>query len=416
MKNNNVKDTVNEFMIDILGSLVPGVIFLISVIISVIIPVIIIYSGTDSQSVDNTNTTGVMLYPYLQGWFWLVLFFTFLILAYAVGNLFFRLDIKVVDRASFKYQRKKYYKELKKVFALKDKDFCSEYRNTLFFHLHEEDRIDIITKKTEQWEELYQNEPQDKPQNEPQNESQNEPKVTNKMLLNYIASQIYTNRNKPLNTYSKENYDNIINEVRPKIFDFMGKPKLSKKKKKIQDDKLASGLFFLFALRSEIACDSEENCQFPYEHYNTYLIKRGEEDLIQYAKWCTSKDTRTKNALNKLKLEISNKAPKNQSIIIRNEAHIRMASSSFFATRYMIILTPALAIILLSLGIYYGFNKTDFDINTRSIWLSFILQVVVLAFNWFLHSQIIRFLHYQRLREIFFVLQIYSGLKKSSVS
>jgi hypothetical protein len=422
MKNkNNVKDTVNEFMIDILGCMVPGVIFLMSIIISIIIPVIMIHIWYHEKISKEDITM-----PNFNEWSWLVLFFTFLILAYAIGNLFYRLDIKEVDRISFRHQRKKHYKELKKqIFILEKSDFCDEYRNLLSYHLSEEDRKCVNNKNIKELESLLFCENVVRKYNNDDDRKME--------LLNHLACKLLdNNKNNSLINGAlcdglvmkdlRSRMKNFIYDIYfPKRLKFLQKfiMKLGIIQIKVEDTEwLAHRLYAMFSLRSEIACDDEDGCQFPYEYYDTYLIKRKEEYLMQYATWCINKDTRSKNALNKLKLEISDIAPKNQSIIIRNEAHIRMSSSTFFVAKYMrYIITGVLGILIVIPLILYKTGILHIDFRNPKYIIGAILllmfPIFVLICNIFIRRLIIKFLHYQRLREIFFVLQIYYALKNT---
>ncbi|MCD8173344.1 MAG: hypothetical protein LUD76_07800 [Alistipes sp.] len=103
---------INDFLIDIIGSVVPGIIFLFSVIVSVAIPAVMLYFSYPLLPEPDTQyatKVELLISNTFQGWFWLVVFFTFLILAYAIGNIFYRRDIKEMDRASFVYAKKKHF-------------------------------------------------------------------------------------------------------------------------------------------------------------------------------------------------------------------------------------------------------------------------------------------------------------------
>jgi hypothetical protein len=163
---------------------------------------------------------------------------------------------------------------------------------------------------------------------------------------------------------------------------------------------LAIGWYFLFLLRSENACDNKLDCQFPYEYYNTYLIKREETHLLEYAKhWCKDERARSKNALNRLKLKLQIIANQDYNILIKNEAHIRMSSSSWYVAEKNMWINAIILLIFFILP----FWKPDFCQNMYLI----VLPGLMLFLNFFRYRSVIKFLHYQRLREIFFVLQVF---------
>ncbi|MCD8173343.1 MAG: hypothetical protein LUD76_07795 [Alistipes sp.] len=103
----------------------------------------------------------------------------------------------------------------------------------------------------------------------------------------------------------------------------------------------AIGWFFRFYLRSEFACDTEECCQFPYMYYGKYLCRREAYHLVKHVSW-TDETARSKNALNKLKMRVQLASKDEYSILVKNEAHVRMASSSrfvaFITKKYLSIL------------------------------------------------------------------------------
>ncbi|MDR1169631.1 MAG: hypothetical protein LBK97_02205, partial [Prevotellaceae bacterium] len=115
MSSDNTKDSIkaiNEFLIDIIGALVPGIIFLFSTIVSLIFPLLmLIYNQIPKSTSAPVEKIDLFIVSISHGWFWLVIFFTFLILAYAIGNIFYRLDIKKIDRKSFRYEKNRCFCE-----------------------------------------------------------------------------------------------------------------------------------------------------------------------------------------------------------------------------------------------------------------------------------------------------------------
>jgi len=409
----NIK-TINEFLIDLIGVLVPGGLFLFSIIISFIIPVIMIYFHDITK---NSTKMSLLDSNVFTGWFWMVLFFMFLILSYAIGNIFYRLDIKDVDRLSFIRQRKKIYKDkiepfidkkkyhFKKKFHFKkiedDKleDFIKEYFGLLLYHWKEDGRFLDRDKQIwiEKFEELRKKEIEDK-------------KII--IILNKIASLLYEKKfPEALILLDNGSLSNPINNSSDKVKYFL--TPFIKPEKENYSEFLALSWYFLFCLRSEVACDNEEECQFPYEHYDTYLSKRGELNLIKFVTWCENKDSRTKNAINTLKLKIQLKSKEAYNILVKNEAHIRMASSSYrVADMICSVLSVAIILIIIVLLVLFFFEK-KFSIAMSIEYVIVILSmpVSVLLLNRFIKKSVIEFLHYQRLREIFFVIQVYDEIQ-----
>ena len=104
-----------ELMVDIMGALIPGVLFLFSIVVSGVFPILTFYGLSFNLNQTSTKTTGL---EFMQGWFWLVIFLTFLILAYTIGLIFYRSDIKIPDKKGLLKQRKEYIN-----------NFCKELKN-----------------------------------------------------------------------------------------------------------------------------------------------------------------------------------------------------------------------------------------------------------------------------------------------
>ena len=100
-----------------------------------------------------------------------------------------------------------------------------------------------------------------------------------------------------------------------------------------------------------------QDVQFPYSNLKKYLESRGFIKLAPYIKWTpyTKKDKidsddngqdkknfediRSKTKINKAKIRIAFFYPENTINIIRNEAHIRLASSMWYAARYILTIS-----------------------------------------------------------------------------
>ncbi|MDR1339269.1 MAG: hypothetical protein LBK58_04360 [Prevotellaceae bacterium] len=450
--------TINEFLIDIIGALIPGIIFLVSTIVSIIFPLLIMVYNQIPKRKDSVDKIDLLIFA--QGWFWLVVFFTLLILAYAIGNIFYRLDIKKIDRKSFQYEKNRCFcyeirpiiKGLKEDEKKEDKKFkyirykLSFIINNLYFikktrkksldfdsfiekyclllidHLSETDRTYLQQDDHKQFFYALKN---------------------NVDELNTIAYSVYKNKDKdvitsilekieekktektidssselkisPQNKNQEQDCSNeyidklkkqaeILKEFLKPYMKTKYFPDFTKKGQEREKTKLlAIGWYFLFLLRSESACDKKENCQFPYEYYNTYLIKREETHLLEYAKhWCKDERARSKNALNRLKLKLQLIANQDYNILIKNEAHIRMSSSSWYVAEKNIWINVIISLIFFILL----FWEPDFYQN-QYMYLIIILPVLMFLLNSFIYRSVIKYLHYQRLREIFFVLQVF---------
>lgn len=90
--------------------------------------------------------------------------------------------------------------------------------------------------------------------------------------------------------------------------------------------------YLILLMQNESGCATERRCDFPYMSYYKYLLKRRLYNLLQYADWATS-SARTKNHINKYKIDLQVHVPNAYAVIIKNESHIRMASSSWHVAK-----------------------------------------------------------------------------------
>ena len=199
---------------------------------------------------------------------------------------------------------------------------------------------------------------------------------------------------------------------------------------------------------------------FPYINYENYMMSRNLHHLAETINW-NYREGRTKNQINRYKIKIQLFCPDEAyGVLNKNESHVRMASSTWFASRFLQKLNMAiclvLSVIVLSivhppvwyylLAIYplvffiylllrNVFNRKHTNSRLRYLFYSLaytIIPVVVLAvlivtstatvfplviapfcpilangLLFVLEDSIENFIHYQRLREIYFVIYTY---------
>jgi hypothetical protein len=166
-------------------------------------------------------------------------------------------------------------------------------------------------------------------------------------------------------------------------------------------------------MESEHAFQSERENEFPYISYKKYLIKRGEDALAEHVTWNTH-HTRTKNKLNTYKLDIQMYTPEYHSILTKNEAHVRMASSSWYVSKILIWYIPVVIMVLLAGSLLNVYMQNRFTISNIFLMLYnllfsgiLILPLMNLLLLFFFKNNIVKFIHYQRLREVYFTLVVY---------
>jgi hypothetical protein len=143
-----------------------------------------------------------------------------------------------------------------------------------------------------------------------------------------------------------------------------------------------------------------DNCEFPYLHFDRYLKSRGLTHLLQLTEWCAS-GRRTKNFVNILKIRLFFEHPEKCGSIAKNEAHVRLMASTWYMSRALKYLAGTVAILVVVSALFAG--PLFRDVLLRSIPAAPALFVLVVAFG--TQRIIERFLHYQRVREVIWVLE-----------
>lgn len=150
------------------------------------------------------------------------------------------------------------------------------------------------------------------------------------------------------------------------------------------------------------------NLEFPYRYLGEYLTDRGMFHLASMIHWRGMKPEtyayRTKHFINGLKARLEFVFPYQYTRIQRNEAHVRLMSSLWYATRSLQVLSAFGIIISLV------FMLTIHEYSNNWWPIPEINAVAAPAFSFLLvylvRSQIEDFLHYQRIREIVYILEI----------
>jgi hypothetical protein len=152
---------------------------------------------------------------------------------------------------------------------------------------------------------------------------------------------------------------------------------------------------------------NKHNLEFPYRYLYEYLEDRGLEHLAALIPWRgkmpESYRLRTKHFINALKVRLEFVFPYQYTRIQRNEAHVRLMSSLWYATRALLVLSVAGAVVgIVPVAIVH--------VESGKWWplpevYGFISPILVFALSVVLKNQIEKFLHYQRIRELVFILE-----------
>ncbi len=150
--------------------------------------------------------------------------------------------------------------------------------------------------------------------------------------------------------------------------------------------------------------------EFPYSHLSEYLTARGLDHLACHVPWKGRDEEiskRSKMFVNVLKIRIQQRNQRRSGEIIRNEAHVRMMSSVWFAAQELQWVCCGLALLLAVDCVYRGWWKFPMQFDPRISSFGGVLAALValLIAATLLRVAIVRFLHYQRVREIVYVLE-----------
>ncbi len=408
--------------------------------------------------VDVKNTPGII---------WFGLFILFFILAYFLGLTFFRRNPKDVDVESFKYIKNKFFTqyfkkhknsksqkflEIKIIKAIREflfedeKPLNDDLINNIAMRIiniiiHENDtsdqgklvyiikrdfysknskKVDSGNNSEQGWERVLER------------EVKRDKAKLNKDLVNEIRKKIIaTYKEKENGTWVKEIYDRIeeskSDEERPDENEESSNISPDQKKLfEIYDIiELAIIEELKVLLRSNFGSEYEDEVEYPYLYLPDYLKKRGLDYLLVFINWKDNEDFRSKTYINILKMRIMFHQPEKMGNIIRNEAHIRLASSAWYVANILIILSQ-LGFLFFIFGFFVYINPLSFE-DFKSIdtligtleqalphlisfkpWVYlnvFIGPGLVFFISKYSIRSIKKFFLYQRLREIVYVLE-----------
>jgi hypothetical protein len=149
-----------------------------------------------------------------------------------------------------------------------------------------------------------------------------------------------------------------------------------------------------------------EDCEFPYPDLKAFLESRRLTHLATLVTWNGADDPRrTKNIINILKVRIAHHGMR-ASDIHRNEAHIRLMSSTWYMSRALrsTAIAGGMASIVGIIVARHISTTVSSDLMFAQAMLGVACLLTMFA-AWRFQVIIQRFLHYQRVREIVFVLE-----------
>lgn len=157
-------------------------------------------------------------------------------------------------------------------------------------------------------------------------------------------------------------------------------------------------------LRGEYACQTDADVRFPYRYLDEYLEQRGLNHLLWFVLWRDpgKGSLRSKNYINVLKIRLGFYQPGQCITIARNEAHVRLISSTWHLCGGLVLVSTAgIAMVLIRMLVLHG-ALVDRVLDSLALMLP---PALVMAAAVYIRWKTEKPLHYMRLREIVFVLE-----------
>ncbi|MCD4830837.1 MAG: hypothetical protein K8R02_03395 [Anaerohalosphaeraceae bacterium] len=161
---------------------------------------------------------------------------------------------------------------------------------------------------------------------------------------------------------------------------------------------------------NHMACTSMKTCEYPYPNLYDYVKKRGLNHLLQLIPWGEVPDIKSKAYINKLKLHIELSSPDAYRILVRHEAHIRMTNTVWHSSiliRYCCLFGIIVTLFSLIISIFNPTQGKPFYSILRYTLSSVAFPAFTLLISEYIRVNIEKVFHWQRLRELFFILETY---------
>lgn len=149
--------------------------------------------------------------------------------------------------------------------------------------------------------------------------------------------------------------------------------------------------------------------EFPYHFLKQYLLDRGLTYLAAHVPWDSLNfKRRCKHFANAMKIRIHMESPRHLALLARNEAHIRLSSSTWYVCRTLMCASAVGLVVFVVATVVSGLTPSLPTLNFSSV---AVFPLTVFVVSWLSKWAIERTLHYQREREILFILETAHWLK-----
>jgi hypothetical protein len=168
--------------------------------------------------------------------------------------------------------------------------------------------------------------------------------------------------------------------------------------------------------KKDFACCDAETCEYPYPYLGEYLDKRGFKHLLPLVPWAKqgNEDRRSKKYIDILKIRISCCDGESVNTLFRNEAHIRLSSSIWFAASTLCWISLAgLIIIVIAVLTREGAGQLLEGLLSINYYAPALAPAIVLLVAMYCRHAVTESFHEMRVREVVFVLETAYGIFRS---
>lgn len=412
----------DDLMVDITGALFPGLLFIIIILIGVVFPLSTLNVG--SSLTFQLNFSGSL---------WWVIFISLLIVSYVIGHAFFRADVIEPDRRDIcrrireelekgknryqqvvhnrdKKQKDELYDEIEKELRNQTNAFATTLTNSQMLDSHCSGTSESQRKETVEFYRLLKKFCFNATENEII-EGNDYPSAVLKVLF---PEEVRRLEGLGLKKSDEDIESSDLNESIQKTLKRYREIICSTNRPVANEGILKMIVCScILNIQSELGCISANNCTFPYVYYYKYLLKRNLSSYLDEVTW-NADNSRSKNVINNYKIEIQMFAPEGYALIRRNESHIRMSSSTWHMAQPSKWLLGIVSFVKFISLITNG-NSIIIFLNSEPDsympFFTFLIPFSLLLFLVYVQRRITHFIHYQRMREIFYTICIYDDFK-----
>lgn len=408
----------DDLMVDITGALFPGLLSIVILFVGVIVP-LMIYDKSCIFGFGEIKS----------GSLWWVILIILLIVSYVIGHVSFRADILEPDKLDIerrineelrkgqeRYKNNPSYEEVVNELNDQINAFMSTFQKYASINPHN-NSSGAINSESNGKDDFYPYLMNLCNEAKRFGETTDYPSEVLSVLFPEEVRRLQRRNNWEVNR--KISFDDLNPQIRQTMNIY--RERICSTDRKVSDEATLKLIVCscILNIQSELGCLTKDNCTFPYVYYHKYLLKRNLAEYLDEVTW-NADNTRSKNVINNYKIEIQLFAPDGYALVRKNEAHIRMSSSAWHMAQPLKWITGIMSLIMFgALSFQEYISKScllDCDYGLKTTYfggtISFLLPFFMFLFLIYIQYRITHFIHYQRMREIFYTICIYDDYKK----